>query len=92
MRKGEMLPTTTEVLDHFEANMNDKYYGSVSMFNTYIEEIYNLYVVEYDTRATGMGIEHKTFEYRDDAEFFYNETVLKIKKEIVEDLTTDIGE
>ena len=91
MRKGEMLPTTTTVADHYEATLGDMYFGSVSLFNVEITEIYYMYVVEYDSRKTGMGIEHVVFDDEKEATDCYNATVRNIKKDVLEYLQKEIA-
>lgn len=86
MRKGQMLDTRTEVLDTFDAQIGDKYYGDVSLFHTDIIDIYSIYTVEYSMRSTGMGIEHAVFDSEDDAKACYDDVVRRIKHDIVKAL------
>lgn len=92
MKKGQMLPTTTEVLNHFVAEMDGKYFGTATLLGTQIDEICYIYTVEYDSRKlTSMGIEHEMFGDSHKAKDFYAATVKSIKMEVLEYLQEEIA-
>lgn len=91
MQKGQILETTTKVVDHFEAQTSDRWFGSVSLFDVYISEIYGLYVVEYDMKSTGMGIEHEVFEREEDAKACYNSKIAEIKRDIIAEFQKEVA-
>lgn len=91
MKKGQILETTTKVVDHFEAQTSDRWFGSVSLFDVYINEIYSLYVVEYDSKRTGMGIEHEMFDMEEVARDFYNSKIAEIKKDIIAEFQNEVA-
>lgn len=91
MRKGQMLDTKTEVLDTFDAQVGDKYYGDVSLFHTDIIDIYSIYTIEYSMRSTGMGIDHKVFDREEDARACYDELVRKLKDDIIKALQKEVA-
>lgn len=92
MKKGDMFPTTTEVLDHFEASVNGKYYGDVSLFYTYIEGVgYGMYIVEYSMRSTGMGIDHRIYDREASARVEFDDRVAEIKKDVIKALQSEVA-
>jgi len=90
MRKGQKLETTTTVLDVFEANVNDHYYGDAAIFEVYIEEIHHIYVLEYSSKETCYGIEHKHFDTKADAIAEFDNVVKSIKQTVINELTKSL--
>lgn len=90
MTKGERLDTTTTVIEAFEANVNGHYYGDAFIFEVYIEEIHHIYVLEYSSKETCYGIEHKHFELQSDAVEEFNKVVKSIKQTVINELTKSL--
>ena len=90
MKKGQKLETTTTIIETFEANVNDHYYGDAYIFEVYIEEIHHIYVLEYSSKETAYGIEHKHFDTKDEAFKAFNDVVKGIKQNVIDDLTKSL--
>lgn len=90
MRKGQKLETTTTVIEAFEANVNGHYYGDAFIFEVYIEEIHHIYVLEYSSKETAYGIEHKHFDTKADAVAEFDNVVKSIKQTVINELTKSL--
>lgn len=90
MKKGQKLETTTIIIEAFEANVNDHYYGDAYIFEVYIEEIHHIYVLEYSSKETAYGIEHKHFDLKSDAVEEFNKVVKSIKQTVIDELTKSL--
>ena len=90
MKKGQMLATTTTVIEKYEAIVNGKYYGDAYIFEVYIEEIHHIYVLEYSSRETAYGIEHKHFDTKAQADDAFNDVVKSIKQTVIDDLVKSL--
>ena len=90
MRKGQKLETTTTVIEAFEANVNGHYYGDAFIFEVYIEEIHHIYVLEYSSKETCYGIEHKHFDTKAQADDAFNDVVKSIKQTVIDDLVKSL--
>lgn len=90
MTKGERLDTTTTVIEAFEANVNGHYCGDVAIFEVYIEEIHHIYVLEYSSKETCYGIEHKHFDTKADAIAEFDNVVKSIKQTVINELAKSL--
>lgn len=82
MKKGDEIKTTTKVLDEFSGFISDKYFGTATLMETYIEEVTTFYVIEFDVAYRGDEIRKVVYLEEDRANTMY--------KTIVKDILGDM--